>query len=605
MFGATAHCSSFGRVYLWPTSSIRLPRIGASFTHRPPRPERRWREGRVLIRRRGWDKMSTTEAKRTSNSRNEDLDVIIVGAGFAGFYLLDRLRGMGMSVQVFEAGDGPGGVWYWNCYPGARVDSPGPMYQFSRDDLWRDWKFSELYPSWQEIRAYFHYVDEKLDLSRDIRFNRRVNEAEFDPARNRWTVRSSDGSVTRARYFVLCTGLGAKPYVPALPGLSDFAGERHHTALWPQQGLDLAGKRVGVVGTGASGVQVAQEAASMAAHLTVFQRTPNLALPMRQRKLDDDTIRRMKEGYPQAYQKRRTTFGGFDYQFLDKSACEVSEDERRATFERVWEIGGLAPWVGSFNDILTNERSNRAAYDFWRDKTRARIKDPALAELLAPTKPIHPYGAKRPSLEQNFFEIFNQSNVSLVDLRKTPIERVTRSGITTTAGGHDLDVLVLATGFDAVTGGLTSIDIRGTQGETLREKWAKGVHTHLGMASAGFPNLLFVYGPQSPNAFANGPTCAELQGDWIVQLLDHLRQRNCARCRGNGPRRGSMAGASDRDRERHSLPPRQLLVSRRKHSRQTPRDADLRRRSLDIHGEMQRKRQTGVRGIQDQLSSGR
>src|SRR5271170_1935803 len=227
--------------------------------------------------------MSTTEAKPTHNDEIEDLDVILVGAGFAGFYLLDRLRGMGMSVQLFEARDGPGGVWYWNCYPGARVDSPGPMYQFSRDDLWRDWKFSELYPSWQEIRAYFHYVDKKLDLSRDIRFNKRVNEAEFDPARNRWTVRSSDGSVTRARYFVLCTGLGAKPYVPALPGLSDFAGERHHTALWPQQGLDLAGKRVGVVGTGASGVQVAQEAASMAAHLTVFQRTPNLALPMRQR----------------------------------------------------------------------------------------------------------------------------------------------------------------------------------------------------------------------------------------------------------------------------------------------------------------------------------
>src|SRR5271156_6863491 len=474
--------------------------------------------------------MSATEAKqRNYHQTEEDLDVIVVGAGFAGVYLLDRLRSMSMSVQVFEAAGGLGGVWYWNCYPGARVDSPGPIYQYSRGDLWRKWQFSELYPSWQELREYFRYVDEELGLSRDIRFNRRVDEASFDPARNRWTVRSNDGSVASARYFVLCTGLGSKPYVPDLPGLSDFAGERHHTALWPQQGLDLAGKRVGVVGTGASGVQVAQEAASMAAHLTVFQRTPNLALPMRQRKLNDDTIRRMKEGYPQAYQKRRTTFGGFDYQFLDKSASEVSEDERRATFERVWEIGGLALWVGLFNDILTNERSNRAAYDFWRDKTRARIKDPALAELLAPTKPIHPYGAKRPSLEQNFFEIFNQSNVSLVDLRKTPIERVTRSGITTTAGGHDLDVLFLATGFDAVTGGLTSIDIRGTQGETLREKWAKGVHTHLGMASAGFPNLLFVYGPQSPNAFANGPTCAELQGDWIVELLDHLRQRSCTR----------------------------------------------------------------------------
>jgi cation diffusion facilitator CzcD-associated flavoprotein CzcO len=473
--------------------------------------------------------MNTTAAKRTHNAETENLDVIIVGAGFAGLYLLDRLRGMGLSVQVFEAGDGPGGVWYWNCYPGARVDSPGPMYQFSRDDLWRDWKFSELYPSWQEIRAYFRYLDEKLDLSRDIRFNTRVNEAQFDSARNLWTVRSSDGSVTRARYFVLCTGLGSKPYIPDLPGLGDFAGERHHTALWPQQGLDLAGKRVGVIGTGASGVQVAQEAAGVAAHLTVFQRTPNLALPMRQRTLDDDTIRRMKEDYPRAYQKRTTTFGGFDYEFLEKSAAEVSDAEREATFERVWEIGGFAPWVGSFNDLLADEVSNRAAYDFWRDKTRARINDPAIAEMLAPAEPLHPYGAKRPSLEQNFFEIFNQRNVSLVDLRKSPIERVTPSGIKTAAGEHDLDILVLATGFDAVTGGLTSIDIRGTQGETLREKWSKGVHTHLGMASAGFPNLLFVYGPHSPNAFANGPTCAELQGDWIVQLLDHLRQRDFTR----------------------------------------------------------------------------
>ncbi|WP_426441526.1 flavin-containing monooxygenase [Bradyrhizobium genosp. P] len=467
--------------------------------------------------------------KRTKNGEIEDLDVILVGAGFAGLYLLDRLRSTGMSVQVFEAGDAPGGIWYWNCYPGARVDSPGPMYQFSRDDLWRDWKFSELYPSWQEIREYFHYVDKKLDLSRDIRFNRRVNEAEFDPARNRWIVRSSDGSVATARYFVLCTGLGSKPYIPALPGLSDFAGERHHTALWPQQGLDLAGKRVGVIGTGASGVQVAQEAAAVAAQLTVFQRTPNLALPMRQKKLDDDTIRRMKEGYPLAYQKRRTSFGGFDYQFLDKAASEVSSEERQATFERIWEIGGLVPWVGSFNDLFVNEQSNRAAYDFWRDKTRARIKDPALAEILAPMEPLHPYGTKRPSLEQNFFDIFNQSNVSLVDLRKDPIERVTLSGIKTTAGEHDLDILVLATGFDAITGGLTSIDIRGTGGQTLREKWAKGVQAHLGMAAAGFPNLLFVYGPHSPNAFANGPTCAELQGDWIARMLNHQRERNWAR----------------------------------------------------------------------------
>jgi cation diffusion facilitator CzcD-associated flavoprotein CzcO len=473
--------------------------------------------------------MSTTEAERTNGGEIEHLDVILVGAGFAGLYLLDRLRSMGMAVQVFEAGDAVGGVWYWNCYPGARVDSPGSMYQFSREDLWRDWSFNELYPSWRELRDYFHYVDEKLDLSRDVRFSRRVTEARFDPALSQWIVRSSDGSVASARYLVLCTGLSAKPYVPDLPGLGNFAGERHHTAQWPQQGLDLAGKRVGIIGTGASGVQVAQEAAAVAAHLTVFQRTPNLALPMRQRKLDADTIRRMKEGYPSAYKKRRTTFGGFDYDFLPKAASEVSDDERQATFERVWQLGGFAPWVGSFNDLLANEESNRAAYDFWRDKTRARIKNPAVAELLAPAKPLHPYGTKRPSLEQNFFDIFNRPNVSLVDLRQTPIEKVIPGGIVTAAGEHDLDVLVLATGFDAVTGGLVSIDIRGPQGGTLREKWAEGVHTHLGMASAGFPNLLFVYGPQSPNAFVNGPTCAEVQGDWIVQLLDYLRQRNYTR----------------------------------------------------------------------------
>jgi cation diffusion facilitator CzcD-associated flavoprotein CzcO len=472
--------------------------------------------------------MSTTKAKRADNGGAKELDVLVVGAGFAGVYLLDRLRGMGMSVQAIEAGSGLGGVWYWNCYPGARVDSPGPMYQFSREDLWRDWKFTELYPAWPEIRDYFHYLDEKLDLSRDIRFNTRVEEAEFDAASNRWTVRSSDGSVIRPRYFVVCVGLGSKPYTPNLPGLSDFAGERHHTALWPQQGLDLAGKRVGVIGTGASGVQVAQEAAAVAAQLTVFQRTPNLALPMRQKRLDDDTILRMKKGYPVAYEKRRTTLGGFDYQSLEKAASEVSAEERQATFERVWEIGGFAPWVGSFNDLLIDEQSNRAAYDFWRDKTRARIKDPAIAEILAPTEPIHPYGAKRPSLEQNFFDIFNQSNVSLVDLRNTPIEKVTRSGIKTTAGEYGLDVLVLATGFDAVTGGLTSIDIWGTDGRTLKQKWADGVRAHLGMASAGYPNLLFVYGPHSPNAFANGPTAAELQGEWVAKMLDHVRGRNWA-----------------------------------------------------------------------------
>src|SRR5258706_2040860 len=313
--------------------------------------------------------MSTTETKRTDIGEIEDLDVIIVGAGFAGLYLLDRLRSMGLTVQVLEAGGGLGGVWYWNCYPGARVDSPGPVYQYSRADLWRTWQFSELYPSWQEIREYFRYVDEKLGLSRDIRFNRRVSEATFDPKRNRWTVRSTDGAVASARYFVLCTGLGSKPYVPNLPGLSNFAGERHHTALWPQQGLDMAGKRVGVIGTGASGVQVAQEAAAVAAHLTVFQRTPNMALPIRQTKLDEATIRLIKETYPAIYDRRTKTFSGSTIDFLATSALEVSEDERQVIFERLWEMGGFVPWVGGVSDIPGNEDANLAAFTIWRRQT--------------------------------------------------------------------------------------------------------------------------------------------------------------------------------------------------------------------------------------------
>jgi cyclohexanone monooxygenase len=256
---------------------------------------------------------------------------------------------------------------------------------------------------------------------------------------------------------------------------------------------------------------------------------------MRQRKLDEDTIRRMKEKYPEIYDKRTKTFAGFDYDFLTKAAFEVPDDERQAILEHLWEVGGFAPWIGTFNDIFVNEEANRAVYKFWRDKTRVRINDPAVAEILAPAEPLHPFGVKRPSLEQRFYEIFNQRNVSLVDLRTDPIERVTRTGIKTAAGEHELDILVLATGFDAVTGGLTSIDIRGTQGETLKEKWATGVQAHLGMAAAGFPNLLFVYGPQSPNGFCNGPTCAEVQGDWITRLLDHLRQRNYTRIEATGP----------------------------------------------------------------------
>ncbi|MFZ5683363.1 MAG: flavin-containing monooxygenase [Pseudomonadota bacterium] len=459
----------------------------------------------------------------------EDLDVLVVGAGFTGLYQLHRLRQEGFSVRLFEAGADLGGIWYWNCYPGARVDTHVPMYEFSCEDLWRDWTWTERFPSWQELRRYFRYVDQKLELSRDIAFNTRVEAAEFDEGRRRWVVRTKDGGVVRPRFLVLCTGFAAKPYIPPLKGLDRFAGAQHHTACWPQDGLDMTGKRVAVIGTGASGVQVVQEAAGVAAELTVFQRTPILALAMQQCALDEATQVEMKRDYPARFGRRRESFGGFDFHASGKSALEVSPEERRAVYEASWAAGGFSFWAATFYDVMMNLEANRTAYDFWREKVQARIRDPKLAEQLAPREPPHPFGVKRPSLEQTYYDVFNQENVRLVDLKETPILEVTPKGVRTAAAEHELDVLVLATGFDAVTGGLTQIDIHGVGGRTLKEKWAAGVRTYLGMASAGFPNLLFLYGPQSPSGFCNGPTCAELQGDWVVDFLTHVRDAGVSR----------------------------------------------------------------------------
>ena len=429
----------------------------------------------------------------------EDLDVLVVGAGFTGLYQLHRLRQQGFSVRLFEAGADLGGIWYWNCYPGARVDTHVPMYEFSSEDLWRDWTWTERFPSWEELRRYFKYVDQRLDLSKDVVFNTRVEAADFDEDRRRWVVRTQDGGLVRTRFLVLCTGFAAKPYIPALKGLDRFAGAKHHTAWWPQNGLDLTAKRVGVIGTGASGVQVVQEAAAVATELTVFQRTPILALAMQQCALDEATQVEMKRDYPARFARRRESFGGFDFHASGKSALEVSPEERRAIYEASWAAGGFSFWASTFYDVMMNLEANRTAYDFWREKVQARIRDPKLAEKLAPRQPPHPFGVKRPSLEQTYYDVFNQENVRLVDLKETPIVEVTPNGVRTAEAEHEFDILVLATGFDAVTGGLTQIDIRGVEGLTLKEKWAQGARTHLGLASAGFPNLLFLYGPQSPS----------------------------------------------------------------------------------------------------------
>ena len=469
-----------------------------------------------------------SEPRELERREAERREVVVVGAGFAGLYQLHRLRALGFDVVLLEAGDDLGGIWHWNCYPGARVDTHVPIYEYSDPAVWRAWYWTERYPGWEELRAYFDHVDRVWDLRRDIRFGTRVASARWDETSHEWTVETEGGDTIGTRWLVFCTGFASKPHVPELAGIDDFTGTWTHTATWPQEGIDLTGRRVGVVGVGASGVQVIQEAAAAAEDVTVFQRTPIMALPMRQEPLTHEQQDVEKASYAARFDLRSTTAAGFDVSACGPSAVEVSDDERQATFERLWNEGGLRFWTGNYTDVLQDERANRYAYDFWRDRVRERIADPRLAELLAPIDPPHPFGVKRPSLEQDYYDVFDQPNVSLVDLKTTPIERLTASGVRTSDDDIDLDVLVFATGFDAVTGGLTQIDIEGTDG-TLADHWDNGVHTHLGLAASTFPNLLFVYGPQSPSGFCNGPTCAEVQGDMIIDLLVRLRDDGATR----------------------------------------------------------------------------
>lgn len=463
------------------------------------------------------------------SDKNAELDALIIGAGFSGIYLLHRLRQAGFRVKLIDAAEQPGGIWYWNCYPGARVDSHVPIYEFSLPELWQGWTWSERFPSGAELRAYFQYVCDKLDLWPDMTLGTRVSGARFDAESNQWHVETANGEELRTRFLFPCAGFAAKSYTPDIAGKETFEGEQHHTAHWPQGGLSFAGKRVAIIGTGASGVQVAQEAAREAAQLTLFQRTPILALPMQQQCLTTEQQVQEKPGYPAIFDARRHTSGGFDANRLDANTLDVDAAEREASYERLWRAGGLRFWFNNFADLLTDERANRFAYDFWRDKVRARITDPSLHEVLAPTEPPHPFGTKRPSLEQNYYEIFAQDNVSLVDLKQDPITRIAPEGIQTAAGLVACDIIVFATGFDAGSGGLIDMDIRGLQGLSLGEAWTDGVRAYLGNSVCGFPNMIFHYGPLSPSGFSNGPTSAEQQGDWTTGFLVYLRENGFSR----------------------------------------------------------------------------
>ncbi|KAH8770715.1 hypothetical protein F5883DRAFT_520526 [Diaporthe sp. PMI_573] len=454
-----------------------------------------------------------------------EYDAIIVGSGFGGCYVLQKLRAAGLKcLAIDDAGD-LGGVWFWNCYRGARVDTPVPLYEFSDQKLWQDWTWSEKYPGRDELRRYFDHVESKLGLKKDILFNTRVVAADFNQTGNYWNVLDNAGVNRTARYFILCTGFAAKPYIPAIPGVETFAGVSCHTSRWPQQGIDFKGKRVGIIGNGSSGLQVIQDVAPEVAHMTVFQRSPTYALPMRQTPLGDKD--QIKAQYTQIFKVRKSKFAGIDSEFSPKSAVEVSDEEREAFFEEIWTKGGLSFWLGTYQDVIRHPVANKYAYEFWRKKTLPRVKNPAVAELLAPEKPPYYFGTKRATLEQRYYEVYNQGNVDLISTKANPIVKVVPEGVVAADGKlRELDVLIFATGFDSVTGGILSIDIKGIGNLSLQEKWKEGTYTELGMMTAGFPNMMFLYGPQGPTSFCNGPTCAELQGDWISDTILRLRQQN-------------------------------------------------------------------------------
>ena len=452
-------------------------------------------------------------------------------------YQLHRLRELGYSVRVFEAGDGVGGTWYWNRYPGARFDSESWTYGFSfSDELLQEWDWSEHFSAQPETLRYCNYVADKFDLRRDITFNSRVASAVYDEDANEWELAIEDGRRARSRFLITAIGPLSAPTMPTIPGVGDFRGEAYHTGTWPQKPVRFEGKRVAVIGTGATGVQTITEVAKTVGHLTVFQRTPNWCAPLHNSPIDAETQARIKASYPEIFARCRNSFGCFIHDADPRNALEVSPEEREAFYEKLYSEPGFGIWMGNFRDVLIDKAANDTITDFMRRKIRQRVRDPALAEKLIPTN--HGFGTRRVPLESGYYEVYNQPNVSLVDLRQTPIERITPSGIRTSDAEYEFDMIIYATGFDAITGAFDRIDIRGRGGLRLKEKWADGPRTYLGLQIAGFPNMLTLVGPHNAATFCNIPRCIEQNVDWVTDLLrTWARRATRASSRARQPRR--------------------------------------------------------------------
>ncbi|OTA63109.1 FAD/NAD(P)-binding domain-containing protein [Hypoxylon sp. EC38] len=455
----------------------------------------------------------------------EELDALIIGAGFSGVYQLKRLRDDGFKAKLVDAGSDYGGIWYWNRYPGARVDSHAPNYQFSDPELWQNYHWKQRFPDHKQLREYFQFVAEKWDLRKDTYFNTYISSATWDEAQYKWIIKANDGRIFKATFFLAHTGISASRSFPDWKGISSFKGLMVHSSYWPHDEPDLKGKRVAVVGTGSTGVQLSHAVSEVAGELVVFQRTPALCLPMRQVDYATDEGAIEKSKLKEFFEVRNNGYWGFEFGLLNRKTFDDDEVQRRATYEALWEEGDFKYWLGSYMDLLFDAKANNEAYKFWREKTRARINDPRIQDLLAPEEQPYPFGCKRVPLERGFYEIFNKPNVHLVDINKSPVVEVTEKGIRTTEKEWEFDVIILATGFDAVTGGLTTIDIRGIGNQSIKEKFSKhGPTTYCGICVAGFPNMFFSYGPQSPAAFSNGPTSAEVQCDWIADVMNDLRR---------------------------------------------------------------------------------
>jgi cyclohexanone monooxygenase len=464
----------------------------------------------------------------TATAEAPALDVLIVGAGFAGLYLVHRLTQLGFSAQVVEAGSDVGGTWYWNRYPGARCDVESFFYSYSFDQqLEQDWEWSERYPAQPEILAYLRHVADRFDLRRHITFDTRVVAATFDDRASRWTARTDGGEDVTARFVMLATGPLSAARTPDIAGLENFTGEVLHTAYWPEDGIDLTGKRVGIIGTGSSGIQVMPEIAGAAAATVVFQRTANFLVPSWNRPLTDDEQRDVRSHYRELREQARQSPGGLPFARATESALEVDEVERLRRYEDAWAYGSASRFVGTFRDLLTDEKANATAADYVRAKIRELVHDPETAARLCPT--THPLGTKRLPQDIAYFLAFNDPRVSLVDLTQTPIDHVAANGVVTSTELHPLDVLVFATGFDALTGAILKIDIDRTDGVRLAEHWAEGPRTYLGMGIAGFPNLFALSGPGSPSVLSNVPVSIELQVEWLSDLLVHLRDKELVR----------------------------------------------------------------------------